>query len=345
MRKKKDITLQKIADELQLTIHTVSKALRGMPGMSEGTRKQIFETALRLGYKTKDQELSVGYEKLPLLSTKRRRFTMILSHDAPFYQIQFLGIQERMQEWGHSLSGSFLPYLSRDQSEIDRWIDSLDLQYYDGLFIPPIYSEQLERTLLQLPLPKVLINFPPPLANVDSVIWDVSTAVHQSVNHFFSMGHKKILYIGDIHKQRGFRLRWTAFRDAMRQIGVAAEPHQHLTDSSVPYEQWLEELKKKLADGDFTAILCGVRQDLPSIIYTLQSIGLSIPKDISIINVEDLANERFPHQSRPLLLMKEAGRRAAERLLWRIANPAEPYEHIRLQGTFYEGNTVRRISE
>ncbi|WP_409340759.1 LacI family DNA-binding transcriptional regulator [Paenibacillus sp. MBLB4367] len=343
MRKKKEVTLQTIADELQLTIHTVSKALRGLPGMSESTRRDIFEAARRLGYKTKEQELSVGYEKLPLLSTKRRRFTMIMTQDAPFYQIQFQGIQERLQEWGHTVSATFLPNAASAQADASYWMESMDLHYYDGLFIPPAIPERLEHAFLQLPMPKVLINYPPAIATVDSVIWDVVAAIHQSVNHFLSMGHNRILYMGDIHKHRGFQLRWQAFQEAMHRLGAEAVPEDHITDRSASGDSWMSTLKEKLQRGRYTAILCAVQQDLPGIIYALQSVNLSIPEDISLISLEDMENRRFPQLSRPLLLMKEAGRRAAERLLWRIANPDEPFEHIRLQGSFYKGGTVRKI--
>lgn len=60
MARKKSIILQHIADELGLTIQTVSKALRGHPGMSEETRglviyryvQYIVSTILCNGYKT-----------------------------------------------------------------------------------------------------------------------------------------------------------------------------------------------------------------------------------------------------------------------------------------------------
>ncbi|MFD0714383.1 LacI family DNA-binding transcriptional regulator [Paenibacillus sp. GCM10027626] len=338
MRKKKEVTLHHIAEELKLSLHTVSKALRGLPGMSESTRRQVFETARRLGYKTKEQELSVGYEKLPLLSTKQRRFTMIMTQETPFFRVQFQGLQERMQEWGHTMTATFLPPLN---TEMQSWLAGIDLEYYDGVIIPPAIQEEIERLLLQLPLPKVLINYPPPLANVDSVIWDVLTAVHQSVHYLHAMGHERILYIGDIYRHRGFRLRWQAFCEAMGRIGIVPQPEQHMTVYALPSEQWMSELQHKLIHGKYSAILCAVQQDLSAVMYALQKINLNIPEHISLVSVEDMENKRFPQLSRPLLLMQEAGRRAAERLLWRIANPHEPFEYTRLQGTFFPGSTVQ----
>ncbi|MBP1967604.1 hypothetical protein [Paenibacillus aceris] len=45
-------------------------------------------------------------------------------------------------------------------------------------------------------------------------------------------------------------------------------------------------------------------------------------------------------KQRPQLAIRESGYRAADRMLWRIANPHLPYEHVRLQGDFFMGSTL-----
>jgi LacI family transcriptional regulator len=245
---------------------------------------------------------------------------------------------------GHSVAVSFISKGAYEQDGFHSWVELENLMYSDGLFIPPAIPDSLEVQLLQLPLPKVMINYPPPLAAVDSVIWDVIGAIHQAVEHFVSMGHRRILYIGDIYKFRGFQLRWQAFEEAMKWHGSVMVPEEHLTSSYSHSELWMSELKEKLSQGHFTAILCAVDHDLAKIFYVVHSLQLSIPDDISLISLADMENPLFPQVTRPLLLVKEGGQRAAERLLWRIANPNLPYEHIRLQGGFYNGSTVKRIT-
>lgn len=343
MRRKKDVTLRDIADELQLTVHTVSKALRGLPGMSEATRKAVFMTAARLGYRTKERELSLGYEKIPLLTTNRRRFTIVLLQDTPFYRTQLQGVQERLHELGHTLTAHVLPEFTDGPKQLERWLEQAELTYSDGLFVPPAMPEPMESVLLRLPMPKVLISYPPPAAPVDSVIWDVETAIHQSVDHLVAKGHRRLLYIGDIRSRRGFRLRWSAFQAALRRHGIeaAADP---MTELPTTPEQWRKELEERLRSGGYTAILHATGNTLNTLLFVLQSLGLSVPNDISLVSMPDLEDPRFPQLSRPSLLVRETGRRAAERLLWRIANPAEPYEHTRLAGTFIAGETVADLT-
>jgi LacI family transcriptional regulator len=268
---------------------------------------------------------------------------MVLTHDTPFFRIQLQGIQDRLLELGHTVSASFMPDSIKNQQQFEHWVEYVELHYYDGIFIPATIPDLTEQLLIQLPIPKVLINFPPVLSNVDSVIWDVVTAIHQSVDYLVSMGHRRILYIGNIHTFRGFQLRWQAFQEAMKGIGVAAEPDLHLTEDSLHSELWISKLQEKLLQGAYTAILNVVEHNLPRVLYTVQAMNRSIPDDYSLISLENTGNPLFPQLSRPTLLIRETGSRAAERMLWRIANPEQPCEHIRLQGTFFKGDTVRNL--
>jgi len=345
MRRKKTVTLLDIANDLELTVHTVSKALRGLPGMSEETRKDVFETARRRGYRTKEQAISQWYERVPRLITSGKRFFMLLPGDTPFNQLLLAGLHDRLHEMGHTVTAILLPRAIADLEQLQAWVDNSGLMYSDGLVLAPSIPEWKEEALLALPIPKVLINFPPMLARVDSVIWDVEHAIHQSVEHFVTRGHTQILYLGNIHEHRGFRLRWIAFQAAMgRWLDVDVRAEDHMTDPRGDWESWSRQLQDSLERSGCTAILCAIDYDLQSVLYHLQSHGKRVPADYSIICLETLSPAAIPRIARPQLHLRECGSRAAERLLWRIANPDAPCEHIRVSGDFVDGETVARLA-
>src|SRR5690606_21466773 len=101
------------------------------------------------------------------------------------------------------------------------------------------------------------------------------------------------------------------------------------------------EVIDKLKRTGPTAILTAVPFDLAWIYYACSAAGLRIPEDCSLIGVIDDRNEQIPNLTRPILLIYESGVRAAERMLWRLANPLQPYECTLLQGPFFAGDTVR----
>ncbi|GLX69577.1 LacI family DNA-binding transcriptional regulator [Paenibacillus glycanilyticus] len=345
MARKKQVSLQTIADELGLTIHTVSKALRGLPGMSESTRRLVATRARELGYKTKDQEEGMSAERIPWGYTKYRRFAMLIIGDTRFHRLQFEGVSIRMNELGHSVYPLSVPPGLTQGARFKAWLNENELLFSDGLFLTAALPEWMENDLLKQPLPKVLLNYPPDLAEVDSVIWDVEYAVHRSMEELYRYGHREILYVVDIAPMRGFHLRWKAFVTSAQRLGLydLTNPGLHMISQAVDRNSWLDDLCRKLASGRFTAVISAVPYMSEWIAAAAARLDLSIPSDLSVVGMENEESPFFPYMSRPLLLVREAGERAAELMLRRIANPLLPYEHVRLRGAFQSGSTIRSI--
>lgn len=342
MRKKKTITLKDLSEQLGLSVHTVSKALRGLPGMSEETRSDVIRRAQEAGYRTKEQERAHAVERIPLYARKPFRFALVIS-DYPsamdLNQLILAGLQEKLSEYGHSIETVIIPYKLTEDRKLQDWASIHQLEYMDGIFIPPMVGLEQEEHLLQYSIPRILINFPGPAAEVDSIAWDVGTAIHQSVRYLLSKGHRKIIYVGSREGHRGFVIRWQSFVQALDMAGLECNPDDHM----FKYEN--NSFVEKLERIQPTAILCGIGMDLAWIYHACSLLGKSIPDDISLISMQHVENQHVPQLSRPVITIRESGVRAAERMLWRIANPHQPYEHILLQGSFFEGATVNTIEQ
>ncbi|QGQ94347.1 LacI family transcriptional regulator [Paenibacillus psychroresistens] len=346
MARKKTITLQKIADELDLTVHTVSKSLRGLPGMSEETRYEVLKLAQKWGYRTKEQERAYTVEKIPLYPLKSRRFILAIAKEQGYnsnvHPLLLEGLQERFSEFNYQIQTLIIP--TDASANFPQWLEQHDVAYADGLFISPMMPANLEQVLLSLPMPKILLNFPPAGVRSDSMIWDVYDAIYQSIAHLYSYGHRKILYVGDIESHRGFRLRWQAFNEAMRNYSLDVNPQQHVIQKHTQQAAWTDDFSSKLLEQQPTAIVCSIEQYVPWIYYACGKLGKSIPQDYSLVTLENSQNSFLPEVTHPILAMKETGYRAADRMLWRLANPDRPFEHTRLQCQFYTGQTVVRIT-
>jgi len=346
MVNKKAVTLEDIAERMGLSVQTVSKALRGKTGMSEETRQAIAATARELGYRTKGQRHSMVVERMPLIAGERRRFSYLMTGDSSFSRLNQLilqGAQERLSEFDHTVGIAIAPSRFADAAACEQWAEQQNLAYTDGLLLSPSIPPVMEERLLALPMPRILINFPPPAAEVDSIIWDVGTAVHQSVQRLFALGHRRILYVGRRSPHRGFAIRWQAFQTAMERGGLPVAEQEHIVSETDDRALWSEELVRKLQAMAATAIVSGLDYDLPWVYYACGLAGLRIPEDIALISLQDADGEAPAGLSRPQLLVREAGQRAAERLLWRLANSTLPYEHIRLQGVFIPGETANAV--
>ncbi|CAG7649251.1 LacI family DNA-binding transcriptional regulator [Paenibacillus allorhizosphaerae] len=334
------VTLYDLAEELKLTIQTVSKALRGLPGMSEQTRSEIIKLAKQRGYLTKDQKLAFRYEKIAPYPVTQRRFLLVQNeYSLNFNRLLLEGLHERFMEFGHQVQSLLLPP-GLKLAEFGDWAEASGFDYAEGLFIAPRMGyDAVERKLLELPIPRILLNYPPPEAKVDSVIWDVHEAMHQAVRHLLRLGHTRIMYVGDASGQRGFALRWQAFAEAMAAGGASVDAQRHCTVRDIG-ERWLDEFVRLYDRYKPTAIICGLDEETEAVYGKLREIAVDIPNDCSLVAFMNESSDNRPACSRPQLLIRETGYRAADRMLWRIANPHMPYEHIRLRGDFVPGETT-----
>ncbi|UKS27138.1 LacI family transcriptional regulator [Paenibacillus sp. HWE-109] len=344
MPTRKQVTLKTIANELGLTVQTVLKALKGKPGMSEATRQRIVQTAERLGYYTMEQIRSLRLDRIAPYPSERLRFLLVQTAESVSYNRLLLqGLEDRFFSFGHRIELLMLPQNIKEE-HMPSWIEESGMAYADGIFIAPsIIPKVWESYLFALPQPRILLSFPPPGVKIDSVIWDVYEATFQAVSYLHSLGHERIMYVGDIQLQRGFILRWQAFCHAMHVQGIEVDPSQHsIGERFGGGRQWLEELEQKMVDFMPTAIICGIDNEVSIVASLCHKLQWRVPDEVSLVGFLNEQTEDLPLFTRPLLSIRETGYRAADRMLWRLANPTLPFEHIRIQGDFHIGSTTSR---
>lgn len=349
MAKKKTVTLQVLAEHLNLSAYTVSRALRGLPGMSEDTRLAVIEAAEKLGYRTRDQQWNRVWEGVDRLRVKPRRFLFVTRANAvrnsSMNRIMEEGLRDRLEQMGNVLQLTEIPNRPEwSETSVSRMLEQMELFYADGLFISFGLPDVWERCILRLPVPKMFINFPPIGAEADSIIWDVYDAVQQSLLHLLARGHRRILYLGDNATHRGYRLRWTAFQEIASQYRLDVSEEAHLTKRYAGKESFFEAFREKWTAFRPTALLCSIHDDLNRVLDCCERLGIRIPDECSLVCLDQTEDSRFHSIASPGILVRETGHRAADRMLWRIANLHMPYEHIRVRGKFRIGTSVNFIN-
>ncbi|MFS0726921.1 LacI family DNA-binding transcriptional regulator [Paenibacillus sp. 1P07SE] len=351
----KKVTLQHLAEELGLSAHTVSKALRGLPGMSEETRHQVRELAIRRGYRTKEQENSALFERTPLYANRARRFLFVLPSriglNSALHQALLESVQQRLTLAGHKIELLFVPDDLDAEKGWEKWALRHDLDFADGLFLSPNLSEELERRLIALPIPAIMLNFPPVGANVDSVIWNIADSMQQCVHLLARSGHRRIMYVGPTgtirgFTVRGFRVRWHSYLAALEAAGLPSAPDDCMLEMEGDAADWSSRWLAKVERMQPTAFVCATQAAVVRLYTACGATGRHIPSDYSLVALEPepALQGLMPDVARPLLPVQATGHRAVERMLWRIANPGAPYEHILLQGDLHLGETVKRLS-
>lgn len=341
MPTRKAVTMKTIAMELGLTVQTVNKALKGKQGMSEATRQLIVHTAEKLGYYTMDQIRSLRLDHIAPYPNERLRFLLVQTAESVSYNRLLLeGLQDRFFSFGHRIELLMLPQrIKPDKMAV--WLEEAGILFADGIFIAPsILPQEWEAPLFDLPIPRILLSFPPSGVKIDSVIWDVYEATCQAVAYLRSQGHERIMYVGDIQMQRGSILRWQAFNYAMQASGLTIAPSEQCIGTRDTDLQWHKHISTQIQQHQPTAIICGIDHEVTVVYDTCKALQLRVPEDISLVGFLNEQTDALPEFTRPLLPISQTGYRAADRMLWRIANPTLPFEHIRIQGEFHIGLTT-----
>jgi LacI family transcriptional regulator len=130
--------------------------------MSEMTRQLIVQTAERLGYFTKEQILSLRADRIIPYPLERKRFLLLqTTQSLNFYNLLLQGLHERFASLGHHIELLMLPSTIKEKV-MEEWIELNGLEFTDGLFIAPSISPiEWEPKPLQLPVPKILLSYPP----------------------------------------------------------------------------------------------------------------------------------------------------------------------------------------
>jgi LacI family transcriptional regulator len=172
------------------------------------------------------------------------------------------------------------------------------------------------------------------------IVWDIWDAMYQSVYYLYRKGHRNIMYFGGVKKPyRDFQIRWDAFRSALESLNLPFLEHQHLikydndTDLVALFDQ-------KLKSNPITALICGLHFQVAWVFYACSMLNISIPKNYSLVSLVYKQDSMLPQMTRPEIPIFETGRRAVDRMFWRLANPSSLFEHTKVTGAFFEGETV-----
>jgi DNA-binding LacI/PurR family transcriptional regulator len=309
---KQTVNMTDVAQRSGVSIASVSRALRGEPGVSPATRERILSAARDLAYVVSPEasHLSGG--------TTGRVGVVVPRVDAWFYSTMLAGIAGEFDTVGVDLVLCALP----DPSARHRFFEALPLRRkVDAVIVVSVPLTTRERTRLdQLGLPTVFVGGHHPAGNEPWVGIDDELAAQQAVGHLVRIGHRDIAMIqaGD-----GEGTPWATdearIRGFHRQISDAG-----LTDPTVVTVDWgidggARGMEMLLSRPQLpTAVFCHSDEIALGALRTLRKSGVSVPQQISVIGVDDHPSADLSDLTTVAQPVREQGRIAARQVLARL---------------------------
>lgn len=317
----KRTTLRDIAEELNLTISGVSKALSGHPAISASTKQRVNEAVARLNYRPNKIASSLQSGQTKIIGV------IIPSADKSFFGSIVFGMENIINQNGYSV----LLYQSHELPENEiRGIDTFIQSSVDGIIATMgkqtiNYQHYLEVKKRNIPLvlfDTVNENIPVPTVTIDNY-----KGGFIATEHLIQNGYKRIAYISGLKHIPIFNERLRGYLDALRKYNISIEEEliiygKNTIKSGTECMEKLLELQTVpdavVTVEDFTAL---------GAIKALKAQKYRIPEDVGVVG---FSNEGFSEHISPSLTTinqntVEMGEEAA-RLLFAISNKANPYE-------------------
>lgn len=153
-------------------------------------------------------------------------------------------------------------------------------------------------------------------ANFDQILCDGYEASLCAMNHLIDLGHRHIGYLGEISSEN----RYAGYRKALEQNQLPFQLSYAcpVTFSSMGGYNGAQKLLDK--HPDLTAIFCGNDVTAIGAIRAIKDRGLNVPKDISIISIDDIDTAQYlsPMLTTVHIPTSEMGQLAAKTIIDRI---------------------------
>ncbi|TSB45109.1 LacI family DNA-binding transcriptional regulator [Alkalicoccobacillus porphyridii] len=318
------ITMQDIANELNISKNSVSQALSGKPGVSEITRDKIQQKANELGYYySKGKPSTSPIHTSGNIALIASDFVFSLS----FFGEIYLTIEQELNKRGMNLLIQSINEQQKNNFYTAPFIEQGDV---DGLLILSHISTDYINHLLTFNLPTVLIDHHDPFNMTDSVLINNRFAAHNAVHHLIELGHKRIGFLGDVDRSPSYQERFEGYLLALKHGHISPTTDWLLTN----VDEASEAISKSVdtLNEQPTAWFC-INDGFGFLLLThLQTKQKRIPEDVSICSFDNgqLSRMANPKMTTMDINLKNYAKKAVDQLFWRIAHPDEPFQEVLL---------------
>jgi LacI family transcriptional regulator len=313
--------MREVAALAKVSIKTVSRVVNGESGVSPALARRVIAATERLSYRH-----NLTASSLRRSDGRSATIGIVLEDVAnPFSSALNRSIEDVAVKRGVLvLAGSS----DEDGDRERKLVSAFASRRVDGLIIQPssedhsyLITERKAGTAI------VFVDRPPAFFDADTVLTDNAAGVRRGVRHLVEHGHRRIAYLGDLHK-----------------IATAAERHrgylEELADQKIKTEATLVRLDLRGIEKAEAAVIELLRlPNPPTALLTGQNLitigafralrRLDLHRRIALIGFDDILLADLLEPGITVIAQDPAaiGRTAAEMLFRRLDGDRSPSEH------------------
>lgn len=320
---KKSVTVQDIANSLNMSRNTVSKALNGKP-VPIKTRNAVINAAIEMGYKSykiaATTDTSLNQKRFAILSSR-------LLMSITYHSYILKGIEDSLNEYDIEL----VQFRITDTASFNKFKRYLSDYSVDGIICIEFFNCNYIAELLEMGQAFVFMDFPltdiTPKGRYDIILPESMDTIKSFCTQLIQKEQcQSFGFVGDYMHCRSFYERFMGMRQALFLSGLPVDLRYSITyNDSEPYDvQSLIkaiEVLPKLPDC-FVAANDAIAVNL---LNALTDLGKSVPKEIKIIGYDNIPDSKKTNPPLTSVNVNKTaiGRRMVSLLFERLANPAQ----------------------
>lgn len=277
MQKEKEITIYDIADQLNISVATVSRALKDDPVVNKKTKKLVSDLAEKLGYRSNHFARNLRNRRTDTIGVIVPRL------NSYFMSTVITGIENVANNEGYNLiisqsSESSLKEKANAKTMFNNRVDGLLVSLaYDSdniSYFDPFYKKNI---------PVIFFDRGEQYNDFTNVLIDNRKAGYEATKHLTEQGCRRIIHITALPKRNVYVDRLNGYKQALSEKNIEFKEEYIVVNnlSQEAGEQTAEIILKMdpLPDGIFASNdNCAV-----SCMLALKKAGIRIPEDIAVV--------------------------------------------------------------
>lgn len=310
------ITLKDIANALNISVTTVSKALRGYLDVGASTKKAVLKMAKEMNYTPNTVAVNLRTQQTKTIGV------IIPSIVHQFFSNVMDGIINEAEKHGYLV----ITLQSNEKLEFEKkQLHLLQQKRVDGILISlsnETYQFDHINELLQNKMPIVMFDKIGKLVQCSKVIIDDRLAAYNAVSYLIEKGYKRIAHFrGSLQPQNSID-RFLGYKKALIDHGIKFDSSLvYLCDNNDDFNDGYHNAKKIVSEHhDVDAIFAITDVVAVGILKYFNENNIKIPEDIAVFGFSDwfMSSVVTPTLSSVVQPGFEMGRKATEILIEEI---------------------------
>lgn len=339
---KRTSTLKYIANELGISVSTVSRAINGKSGVNKKTKEKVLKAAEKYSYTPNEVARSLQKSSTETIAV------VLPDISETFFGTIVKGIEKIVSKSGYMI---ILADTHEKSEKEEQYLDMLYKRRIDALVLATVGCDKKHiKPYLANDIPIVFIDNMPDISDVDAITIDNCMASSLAVSYLSSNGHKDIaVIIGSTEESTGTE-RLAGYKQAMENCKLS------ISDKLIKFGDYkfqsgynaMMNLIQNKDSAPFSAVYVTSEKMTYGALHAIQDSGLKVPEDISLIgfDVHNLSDGRDKVITSVCQPEESIGEKVGELLLERLnsANGGDSPKTRQLLSPFLsEGNTVKQL--